>query len=115
MSPTGLWTAILCGLYIAAHAVEAPRSLRDPVPPHLTALELAAVIAGAAWIARSSTAYAPGAALCMAVAVAAAFSTLATALRWESEDTWDAGYLLHPTCVACAAAVVGLVLRVLMM
>lgn len=107
----GLWTAIVCGLYLAAHAVETPRSLRDPVPPHLVALELAAVIVGAAWIARSST-YAPGAALCMAAAVGGAFSTLATALQWDSsETTWDAGYLLHPTCVACTAAVIGLLLR----
>jgi hypothetical protein len=112
MPQMGLWTAIVVGLYLAAHAVEAPRSLRDPVPPHLAALELAALLAGTAWVARrSSSDYAPGAALCMALAGAAAFSALATGLRWdETNDAWDAAYLLHPCCVASTAAVLGLLI-----
>lgn len=114
----GLWTALVIGLYLAAHSIEAPRSLRDPVSPHLVALELAAAVVGAAWVARASPAvYAPGAALCMALAVAAAFSAAASALRWDVIDddaeqppSWDAAYLLHPSCVACTAAVIGLVI-----
>lgn len=106
----GLWTALVLALYVGAHAVEAPRSLRVREPPHLMALELAAIVVGAAWVARSAAGvYAPGAALCMALAVAATFSTLATALRWDdANDAWDAGYLLHPCCVASTAAVLGL-------
>lgn len=111
---TGLWTAILIGVYLGAHAVEAPRSLRDPVPPHLVALELAALLLGTAWIARAAAAYSPGAAVCMALAVAAAFSAMATALRWDgSAQSWDAQYALHPCCVASTAVVLGLLAHAL--
>ena len=103
---------------LLSHGWTAPLPLSDPLPPPLLALDLAAVVLGAATLARH--AFAPPCprwhAAVWALVVPCAFSLLTSGLRWDEstgESTGGLTALARPLGVASSAVTLAALAKIL--